>query len=116
MCDRRGSRRRRAGMAEMQGPGRRALAVLWVVVGLLAAGRAEAAGFAVREQSSAAQGNAFAGATSGAESLSYMFFNPATLGRLDGYQVEGQVSYLSPHSKVKDAAGTTVAGTPISGS
>ena len=93
----------------MRGPGRQAL--LGVVVGLLAAGRAEAAGFAVREQSSAAQGNAFAGATSGAENLSYMFFNPATLGRLDGYQVEVQGSYLSPHSKVKDAAATTVAGT-----
>src|SRR5690348_11118220 len=114
MCDRRGSRRRRAGMAEMQGPGRRALFAIVVV--LLAAGRAEAAGFAVREQSSAAQGNAFAGATSGAESLSYMFFNPATLGRLDGYQVEAQGSYLSPHSRVKDAAAATAAGTPVPGS
>src|SRR3954467_6064979 len=110
MCDRRGSHLRRAGM---RGPGWRA--PFAVGSSLLAVGRAEAAGFALREQSAAAQGNAFAGATSGAESLSYMFFNPATLGRLDGYQVEAQGSYLSPHSKVKDASATTALGTPVAG-
>ena len=42
-----------------------------------------AAGFAIKQQSATAQGNAFAGATAGAESPSYMFFNPAALGRFE---------------------------------
>jgi long-chain fatty acid transport protein len=88
---------------------------LGILVGLLLSVRAEAAGFALREQSTAAQGNALAGATSGAEDPSYMAFNPAALGWLDGYAVELQGSYLSGHAKLKDAAGTTGAGTPVAG-
>ena len=97
----------------MRGPGWRAL--FTAVISLLAVGRAEAAGFALREQSTSAQGNAFAGATSGAEDPSYMFFNPAALGRLDGFAAEVQGSHLSPHSKLKSSSATTAAGTPITG-
>ena len=43
-------------------------------------GQAEAAGFALREQSATAQGNAFAGASAGGDDISYMYFNPAALG------------------------------------
>ena len=43
----------------------------------LAPAGANAGGFAVKEQSTAAQGNSFAGATAGAEDVTYMFFNPA---------------------------------------
>jgi long-chain fatty acid transport protein len=76
---------------------------------------AHAAGFALREQSASAQGNAFAGATAAAEDVSYMFFNPATLGFLDGYQAMAVLNYIRPQSEVTGASGTTVLGTPIGG-
>ncbi|MDO5386803.1 MAG: outer membrane protein transport protein [Pseudomonadota bacterium] len=51
---------------------------------LLASAEAEAAGFLLREQSAAAMGNAFAGATAGAEDASYSFYNPAAIIRQPG--------------------------------
>ncbi|HFA60043.1 MAG TPA: transporter, partial [Rhodospirillales bacterium] len=61
-----------------------------IVVGplLLLADRAGAAGFALKEQSATALGNAFAGATAAAEDPSFMFFNPAALGYQDGVQAQ----------------------------
>jgi long-chain fatty acid transport protein len=87
-------------------------------LGLLAAvpSAAHAAGYAIREQSALALGNAFAGATAGAESVSQMFFNPATLGRLDGYAADLSLSYVAPKAEVDDAEGSTALGTPIGGS
>jgi long-chain fatty acid transport protein len=83
----------------------------------LLVGRAEAAGFALKEQSTTAQGNAFAGATAGAEDISYMFFNPAALGRLESRaEMLAVGSLLMPHLRLQDASGTTGAGTPIAGS
>ena len=43
--------------------------------------QANAAGFNLKEQSVSAQGNAFAGATAGAEDISYSYFNAAGLTR-----------------------------------
>lgn len=77
---------------------------------------ASAAGFALREQSASAQGNAYAGATAGAEDLSYMFFNPAALGRLDGNGALALGNAILPNSEVEAAAATTVVGAPIGGS
>ena len=67
------------------------------------AGEALAAGFALKEQSSTAMANAFAGASSAAEDPSYMFFNPATVGRLKGVQGQISVSYIAPTSELKNA-------------
>lgn len=53
---------------------------------LLAAGQTQAAGFLLREQSASAMGNAFAGATAGAEDASYSFYNPAAIIRQSGTQ------------------------------
>lgn len=64
------------------------------------------AGFAIKEQSSTAQGNAFAGATAGADDISYMFFNPAGLTRHEESQVLGAQSYIIPNSRAKDVEGT----------
>ena len=44
---------------------------------VLACSNANASGFFLKEQSASAQGNAFAGATAGAEDISYSFYNPA---------------------------------------
>ncbi len=75
-----------------------------------------AAGFALKEQSSTAQGNAFAGATAGAEDISYMYFNPAALARHDGAQVKTEFSYIVPTRKAEGASATTVSGATIEGS
>lgn len=75
-----------------------------LLYGVCAAAGAQAAGFALKEQSASAQGNSFAGATAGAEDITYMFFNPAGLTRHDGIQAAAVVSYISPSAKTNDAA------------
>ena len=74
------------------------------------------AGFAIKNQSSLAQGNAFAGATAGAMDVSYMFFNPAGLTRHDGNHVQIGAGYLVPTVRFKDGSASTVLSGPISGS
>ena len=74
-----------------------------------------AAGFSIREQSSTAQGNAFAGATAGAEDISYMFFNPAGPTHHDESQVQAVASYIRPYSRAKGANATTLFGNQIEG-
>ena len=74
-----------------------------------------ASGFFIREQSSTAQGNAFAGATAGAEDISYMFFNPAGLTYQENSEVLGVASYIIPYSRARGAEGTTATGDPIEG-
>lgn len=64
---------------------------------------ADAAGFALKEQSAAAQGNSFAGATAGAEDVTYMFFNPAGLTRQEGHQAAVVLSYITPSAETNDA-------------
>ncbi len=76
---------------------------------ILMASNAMAAGFHLREQSAAAQGNAFAGATAGAENNSYAYFNAAGLTRQKGTQVNLGATYIVPRaeaSNVEDASGT----------
>ena len=55
---------------------------------LASSGAAHAAGFALKEQSTTAQGTAFAGATASASDVSYMFFNPASLGWVDQIEIQ----------------------------
>jgi long-chain fatty acid transport protein len=76
---------------------------------------AKAAGFAIKQQSAAAQGNAFAGATAGAESPSYMFFNPAALGRFDRSSVQLEANAIFTELQLRDAEAATTAGVPIAG-
>lgn len=87
-----------------------------VVVAMgLAPGAVHAAGFAIKQQSATAQGNAFAGATAGAESPSYMFFNPAALGRFDRASVAFEASAVLTTLELENAAAQTTAGVPIAG-
>ena len=76
---------------------------------------AQAAGYALREQSTTAQGTAFAGATASASDVSYMFFNPASLGWVERVEIEAMGTAVMPKVKLKSASGSTVLGTPISG-
>jgi long-chain fatty acid transport protein len=62
----------------------------------------QAAGFHLREQSAAAQGNAFAGATAGAENASYAYFNVAGLTRQKGTQINMGGTYISPRAEANN--------------
>jgi len=64
---------------------------------------AQASGFALKEQSASAQGNSFAGATAGAEDVTYMFFNPAGLTRQEESQASVVLSYVIPTTETNDA-------------
>lgn len=72
---------------------------------ILAASAAHAAGFHLREQSAAAQGNAFAGATAGAENPSYAYFNVAGLTRQKGIQVNLGGTYIAPEASAGNISG-----------
>lgn len=90
-------------------------AVLAATVALARAGDVQAAGFALREQSPSAQGNAFAGATAGGDELSLMFFNPAALGGIDEVQLQAVATAVAPRVELDDASGSTVVPTTIGG-
>ncbi len=69
---------------------------------VLLSSTAMAAGFHLREQSAAAQGNAFAGATAGAENNSYAYYNVAGLTRIKGTQFSGGGTYIAPKAAAKN--------------
>ena len=72
--------------------------------------QALASGYALREQSASALGNAFAGATAGAEDLSYMFFNPASLTRQSGSQLLGAAQRHRSAARVARRSGEHCGG------
>jgi long-chain fatty acid transport protein len=90
-------------------------ALLVVAACVAAPSTLNAAGFAIKQQSATAQGNAFAGATAGAENPSYMFFNPAALGRFDRSSIQLEASSVFTDLKLRDASASTTAGVPITG-
>ena len=69
----------------------------------MACSDASASGFYLKEQSAAAQGNAYAGATAGAEDISYSYFNPAALAYHSGTKAEFGGTWISPKSVAKNA-------------
>ncbi len=72
---------------------------------ILAANSANAAGFHLREQSGAGLGNAFAGATAGAEDISYAYFNVAGLTRHKGTQMNLGATYIAPEARARKIEG-----------
>ncbi len=72
-------------------------------IGATSVDDAYAAGFALKEQSVAAQGNSFAGATAGAEDVTYMFFNPAGLTRHAGHQAAIVFNYIIVNGETLNA-------------
>ncbi|MBK8909594.1 MAG: outer membrane protein transport protein [Rhodospirillales bacterium] len=86
-----------------------------IAIASLATGPACAAGFAIREQSATALGNAFAGSTAGAEDITYSYFNPAAMARQPDSAVAVVGSYIMPRSEFTGSASSTVTGTPTGG-
>lgn len=79
------------------------------------ASQALSSGFALKEQSVSAQGNAYAGATAGADDLSYLFFNPAAMTRVDGSQAASIATFIRPVARFDAKDASTAAGTPVRG-
>lgn len=84
-------------------------------IGALLPAAAEAAGFALKEQSTTAQGNAFAGATAGTDDVSFMFFNPAALGWISRPEVQIESVLVQPRIELERASASTFTNVPISG-
>ena len=80
--------------------------LLAVIVAGSLAPRAYASGFQLREQSASAQGNAFAGISAGGEDISSMFFNPASMTRIDGLQCILGGSRIVPVATFSDGQAT----------
>lgn len=74
-----------------------------------------ASGFAIREQSGSALGNAYAGGAAAAEDPSYMFYNPAALARQDGHQILTFASLIAPTFRFDVKSASTATGVPITG-
>lgn len=73
------------------------------LIAVFACSNANASGFFLKEQSASAQGNAFAGATAGAEDISYSFYNPAILTKHQGTKMYLGGTWISPRSTAKNA-------------
>src|SRR5215212_7669461 len=73
---------------------------------LLAATAAHAGAFGIREQSTTAQGEAYAGVAAGSGGLSSMFWNPATITMTPGIQTEAHGSIVIPYANIEPNAAT----------
>ena len=78
-----------------------------MILALIAAGSLTqplcASGFQLREQSAALQGTAFAGASAGAQDISSIFFNPATLSLFPGTNLELSGTWIGVTMDLKNA-------------
>ncbi|UYG08138.1 OmpP1/FadL family transporter [Halomonas sp. M4R1S46] len=78
--------------------------------GSLAASQAAASGFQVREQSAKTLANALSNATAGAEDVSFMAYNPAAIGNIDGNQVAGGLAFIDATFELHDAQASSANG------
>src|SRR5450830_17071 len=76
---------------------------------------AQAAGFALIEQSSSGLGNAFAGAAASAEDASTVFFNPAGMTYIQGTQLVGAINLIKPNVEFTDQGSVKATGFPARG-
>lgn len=88
---------------------RTALAGISAAVLALNAGSASAGAFGIREQSTLAQGQAFAGAASGSGGVSSLFWNPATITMNPGWVSEQNLTFINLSAKVIPTQGTNPA-------
>ena len=69
-----------------------------VLAALFASSSAQAAGFALIEQSASGMGNAYAGGSAAAEDASTIFFNPAGMTYINGTQAVGALHLINPNA------------------
>ncbi|MGU3658187.1 OmpP1/FadL family transporter, partial [Methylobacterium fujisawaense] len=91
-------------------------AMLAATAMILGAGQVQAGAFGLREQSTQAQGLAFAGAASGSGGVSSMFWNPATITMNPGFVAEQNFTYIGLSSEIRPAPGTNSGFARLGGS
>lgn len=74
---------------------------------------AQAAGFALIEQSGSGMGNAYAGAAAVAEDASTIFFNPAGMTYIQGTQAVGAAHLIKPNAEFNNQGSVAGAGKPL---
>ena len=78
---------------------------------------AQAAGFALIEQSGSGMGNAFAGGSAIAEDASTVYFNPAGLTYIEGTQLVGALHLIKPSAEFNNNGSLPGGGSrPLGGS
>lgn len=103
-------------MLEGFGTGRRAVLLAGIALGAVgAAGTARASGFMLLEQSATYQGASFAGAAARSDDPSTLFYNPAGMTQLPGYQFSINGSFIDPEAYLNSGTAYTLAGTPAGG-
>ena len=86
-----------------------------LMAGLCGASACYASAFFIREQSATALGNAFAGATAGADDITYMFFNGAAIARHEGSHIASVGTYLLSRAEFDHSGASTVQGDSLGG-
>ena len=81
-----------------------------ILAALFAASGAQAAGFALIEQSASGMGNAYAGGSAAAEDASTVYFNPAGMTYIQGTQVVGAIHLIKPSGEFGNNGSTPVGG------
>jgi len=81
-------------------------AMLAATAMVLGAGAAQAGAFGIREQSTQAQGLAFAGAAAGSGGVSSIFWNPATITMNPGFVAEQNFTFIGLSSEIRPDLGT----------
>lgn len=71
---------------------------------------AQAAGFALIEQSGSGMGNAYAGGSAIAEDASTIFFNPAGMTYIEGTQAVGALHLINPNAEFHNKGSVAVTG------
>lgn len=77
---------------------------------------ANAAGFALIEQSASGMGNAFAGGSAIAEDASTIYFNPAGMTYIEGTQLVGALHLIKPTAEFNNNGSIAGGGRPLGGS
>ena len=91
-------------------------AMLAATAVILGAGQANAGAFGIREQSTQAQGLAFAGAASGSGGVSSIFWNPATITMNPGFVSEQNFTFIGLSSEIRPDLGTNPGFARLGGS
>jgi long-chain fatty acid transport protein len=74
---------------------------------------AQAAGFALIEQSGSGMGNAYAGGAAFAEDASTIFFNPAGMTYIEGTQAVGALHLINPNAEFNNQGSVAGGGKPL---
>jgi long-chain fatty acid transport protein len=84
-------------------------------LGLAGATTANAAGFALIEQSVPGMGTAYAGAAATADSVDTLYFNPAGMTRLPGTRTGAAIHLIEPNTEFNNEGTRDAVGNPILG-